>query len=146
MDRAERRLDRAERQQTRSWDGSRDRQVATQGTRSWDRNRSTSSSSWNHDWRNDRRYDWRRYRSSNRHLYNLGRYYSPYRHHRYSRFSIGFFLEPLFFSHRYWISDPWHYRLPPAYPGTRWVRYYDDVLLIDMYSGEVIDVIYDFFW
>ena len=28
----------------------------------------------------------------------------------------------------------------------RWVRYYDDVLLVDVYSGEVVDVIYDFFW
>ena len=28
----------------------------------------------------------------------------------------------------------------------RWVRYYDDVLLVDIYSGEVVDVIYDFFW
>ena len=23
---------------------------------------------------------------------------------------------------------------------------YDDVLLVDIYSGEVVDVIYDFFW
>ena len=28
----------------------------------------------------------------------------------------------------------------------RWVRYYDDALLVDIYSGEVVDVIYDFFW
>ena len=28
----------------------------------------------------------------------------------------------------------------------RWVRYYDDVLLVDIYSGEVVDVIHDFFW
>jgi hypothetical protein len=33
-----------------------------------------------------------------------------------------------------------------AYPGTRWVRYYDDVLLVDVYTGEVVDVIHDFFW
>jgi hypothetical protein len=26
------------------------------------------------------------------------------------------------------------------------VRYYDDVLLVDMYNGQVIDAIYDFFW
>ena len=56
------------------------------------------------------------------------------------------FLEPLFFSQNYWLGDPGYYRLPPAPPGTRWVRYYDDVLLVDMYTGEVIDVIYDFFW
>ena len=73
-------------------------------------------------------------------------HYSPYRGHSYSRFSIGFALQPLFYSQRYWINDPWQYRLPPAEYGTRWVRYYDDVLLVDTYTGEVIDVIYDFFW
>ena len=26
------------------------------------------------------------------------------------------------------------------------LRYYDDVLLVDTYSGEVVDVIYEFFW
>ncbi|WP_245409656.1 RcnB family protein [Allosphingosinicella vermicomposti] len=100
---------------------------------------------WSRSWRNDRRYDWQRYRYSNRNAYRVGRYYAPYRHN-YSRFSIGFFLGQPFYGSRYWINDPWQYRLPPAYAGTRWVRYYDDVLLVDMYSGEVIDVIYDFFW
>ena len=51
-----------------------------------------------------------------------------------------------FFGSRYWISDPWRYRLPPVYGPYRWVRYYDDALLVDIYSGEVVDVIYDFFW
>lgn len=101
---------------------------------------------WNRDWRNDRRYDWQRYRYSNRSLFRPGRYYAPYRGYNYSRFSIGFFLQPGFYGSNYWINDPWQYRLPPAYAGTRWVRYYDDVLLVDLYTGEVIDVIYDFFW
>ena len=104
--------------------------------REWDR----------HSWRGDRRYDWRDWRFRNRSLFRLSPYYSPYRSHRYSRFSIGLFLEPLFYSQRYWIGDPWQYRLPYAPPGTQWVRYYNDVLLVDVYSGEVIDVIYDFFW
>ena len=101
---------------------------------------------WDRDWRHDRRYDWRDYRYRNRDLYRWGRYYSPYRNHRYNRLSIGFSLGSLFYSDRYWINDPWQYRLPHAYPGTRWVRYYDDVLLVDLYTGEVIDVIHDFFW
>jgi Ni/Co efflux regulator RcnB len=101
---------------------------------------------WDRNWRSDNRYDWQRYRYSNRNAFHIGRYYSPYRNHRYSRFSIGLFLGSAFFGDRYWINDPWQYRLPPAYEGTRWVRYYDDVLLVDLYTGEVIDVIYDFFW
>ena len=101
---------------------------------------------WNGNWRNDRRYDWRSWRNSNRNIFRGSRYYSPYRNWNYNRFSIGIFLEPLFYGRNYWIGDPWQYRLPPAYPGTQWVRYYNDVLLVDIYSGEVIDAIYDFFW
>ncbi|MBV9882302.1 MAG: RcnB family protein [Sphingomonadaceae bacterium] len=101
---------------------------------------------WNRNWRNDNRYDWQRYRYSNRDIFHIGPYYSPYRGYSYSRFSIGALLDPFFYDQRYWIGDPWEYRLPPALPGTQWVRYYDDVLLVDVYTGEVIDVIYDFFW
>ena len=53
---------------------------------------------------------------------------------------------PSYYSSRYWINDPWYYRLPYAPPGTRWVRYYDDAILVDMWSGQVVDVIYNFFW
>ena len=101
---------------------------------------------WNRDWRNDNRYDWQRYRYSNRGLFHIGPYYSPYRGYGYNRFSIGVFLDPFFYDQRYWIGDPWQYRLPPAEPGTEWVRYYNDVLLVDVYTGEVLDTIYDFFW
>ncbi|HEV7659378.1 MAG TPA: RcnB family protein [Allosphingosinicella sp.] len=101
---------------------------------------------WNRGWRSDRRYDWNGWRRGNRHRFHLSPYYSPYRDWNYSRFSIGFFLEPLFYNQRYWIGDPWQYRLPPAPYGTQWVRYYNDVLLVDIYTGEVIDTIYDFFW
>ncbi|MCV0384323.1 MAG: RcnB family protein [Erythrobacter sp.] len=97
-------------------------------------------------WRNNQRYDWQRYRASNRSLFSIGRYYSPYRTHRYSRVNVGFRLQNLFYGSRYQINDPWRYRLPPVYGPYRWIRYYDDVLLVDSYDGRVVDVIYDFFW
>jgi hypothetical protein len=102
--------------------------------------------SWNRGWRNDHRYNWRGWRSANRRIYHLRPYYAPYRGWSYRRFGIGIFLDPLFFGQSYWIGDPFYYRLPPAPPGTQWVRYYNDVLLVDIYSGEVVDAIYDFFW
>jgi hypothetical protein len=108
--------------------------------------RQAHAGNWNRGWRNDRRYDWRGYRSANRGIYNLGLYHSPYRGYSYRRLNPGFRLDALFFGSRYWIADPWQYRLPPAYGPYRWVRYYDDALLVDTYSGEVVDVIYDFFW
>jgi hypothetical protein len=101
---------------------------------------------WDRSWRNNNRYDWQRWRYSNRHIYRLPPYYAPYRGHRYSRFSIGIILGAPLYHQRYWISDPWHYRLPPAPPGYQWVRYYNDVLLVDTWNGRVVDVIYDFFW
>ena len=101
---------------------------------------------WNRTWRNDNRYDWQRYRSYNRNAYHLRPYYSPYRNYSYRRLSIGFYLDPLFFGQDYRIGDPGYYRLPAVYGPYRWVRYYDDALLVNIYTGEVEDVIYDFFW
>lgn len=99
-----------------------------------------------HDWRADRRYDWRSYRDRNRSIFSIGSYYSPYRDYRYRRLNIGYRLDSPFYGSRYYISDPWRYRLPQVYGPYRWVRYYDDVLLVDIHRGEVVDVIYDFFW
>lgn len=112
-----------------------------------DRSRySDSDHRWDRHWRDNHRYDWYSYRSRYPSTFRLGIYYAPYRHYHYRRLSIGFFLDALFFSDRYWIDDPWYYRLPPAYGPYRWVRYYDDALMVNIYTGEVVDVIYDFFW
>lgn len=131
--------DRDDRRQP-AWRGDNNRR---DNDRRWDR---SDNRRWNNDWRRDRRYDWSGYRNSNRNVYRLGRYYSPYQNYYYRPLGIGFTLDSLFFGSRYWINDPWQYRLPPAYGDYRWVRYYDDVLLVDIYSGEVVDVIRDFFW
>ena len=144
--RQERREDRREERRDLREDRREDRADRREDRRDYRTDRRDTRRDWNRDWRNDRRYDWQRYRYANRNLYRIGRYYSPYRNHSYSRFSIGLRLGSGFYSDRYWINDPWQYRLPPAYAGTRWIRYYDDVLLVDMYSGQVLDVIYNFFW
>jgi hypothetical protein len=112
----------------------------------WRNDRRDDSRQWNRSWRNDSRYDWQRYRTYNRNIYHLRPYYSPYRNYSYRRLSIGFYLDPLFFGQDYLIGDPGYYRLPDVYGPYRWVRYYDDALLVDVYTGEVVDVIYDFFW
>lgn len=101
---------------------------------------------WDRRWRDNNRYNWYQYRAHNRDLYRMGRYYSPYSDYRYRRIGVGFTLGSLFYSSRYWIDDPWRYRLPQTYGPYRWVRYYDDVMLVDMYSGRVVDVINNFFW
>jgi Ni/Co efflux regulator RcnB len=103
-----------------------------------------ASGTWNRDWRNDRRYDWRRYRDSHRSIFHIGIYYDPFGY-GYQPFDIGYRLYPSYFGQQYWI-DPGMYQLPYPPPGTVWVRYWDDALLVDTYSGEVIDVIRNFFW
>lgn len=114
--------------------------------RNWRDDRRGSNQRWDHRWRDNNRYNWYSYRSQNRNLYRVGRYYAPYRNYNYRRLTIGLRLDSLFYTNRYWINDPWRYRLPDVYGSYRWVRYYNDALLVDMYSGEVVDVIYDFFW
>ncbi|WP_324075070.1 MAG: RcnB family protein [Erythrobacter sp.] len=113
------------------------------GWNGWDRN---DFRRWDNRWRSNRDYDWNGFRRGNRFQFHPGPYFAPYRSHRYNRLNIGFFLDSLFFQPRFFINDPWSYRLPPVYGPYQWVRYYDDVVLVDIYTGEVVDVIHDFFW
>jgi hypothetical protein len=100
---------------------------------------------WSSNWRNNSRYDWQNHRRHHRSIFHLGFYYDPFGW-GYNPFSIGWRMWPSYYSSRFWINDPWYYRLPYAPPGTRWVRYYDDAILVDTWSGQVVDVIYNFFW
>ena len=100
---------------------------------------------WSTHWRNDRRYDWYNWRKRNRWLFNLGYYYDPFGW-GYRPYSIGWRMWPSYYGSQFWLTDPWQYRLPYAPPGYRWIRYYDDAILIDTWDGRVVDVIYNFFW
>jgi Ni/Co efflux regulator RcnB len=143
---AQREVRRDDRRDRRDWNNDRNWSDSNHNWGSNDGYRSGTRHRWDRNWRQDRRYDWQRYRYSNRHIFRPAPYYSPYRNYGYSRFSIGITLGRDFYSNRYWINDPWQYRLPQPYAGTRWVRYYNDVLLVDVFNGQVLDVIYDFFW
>ena len=107
--------------------------------------RHSNQQHWNTNWRHDGRYDWRNYRHHHRSLFHLGFYYDPFGW-GYQPFSIGWRLWPSYYSSRYWINDPWMYRLPYAPPGYVWVRYWNDAILVDTWSGTVADVIPGFFW
>jgi len=100
---------------------------------------------WSSNWRHNSKYDWQNHRRHHRSIFHLGFYYDPFGWN-YNPFEIGWRMWPSYYSSRYWINDPWYYRLPYAPPGTRWVRYYDDAILVDTWSGQVVDVIYNFFW
>jgi Ni/Co efflux regulator RcnB len=87
--------------------------------------------------------DWRGYRNVNRSFYRGGSWSAPF---RYNAFRAGVRIAPTYYGQRYWISDPWRYRLPAAGRYQRWIRHYNDVVLIDYRRGIVIDVIRGFYW
>jgi hypothetical protein len=107
--------------------------------------RTTPAPTWSTNWRHNSKYDWYNWRRHHYSWFHLGFYYDPFGW-SYSPYQIGWRLWPAYYGDRYWISDPWYYRLPYAPPGYQWVRYYDDALLVDLWSGQVVDVIYNFFW
>lgn len=96
-------------------------------------------------WRKDRRYDWYKHRNKYWWLFQLGWYNDPFGW-GYQPYGIGWRMWPSYYSSHYWLNDPWQYRLPYAPAGTRWIRYWDDAVLVDLWSGQVVDVIYNFFW
>ncbi len=119
----------------------------TRGRDDW---RDEHGRSWHHD------QDW--YQSYH---YDHFRYYGD-RYYARQRFSIGFYAAPWGYFPRVWVYGD---RLPLSYYGDRfivddyynydlyappyataWVRVGDDVLLVDLNSGEVLDVIANLFW
>ena len=81
--------------------------------------------------------DWRGYRNTNRDLYRGGRWNAPF---RYNTFRPGVRIAPNYWGQRYWINDPYRYRLPGVGRNQRWVRHYNDVILVDTRRGVVLDV------
>jgi hypothetical protein len=109
------------------------------------RGRRADTGEWRRDWRRDPRYDWQRYRDRNRSIFRIGIYVDPFGW-RYRPVSYGWQLRPNYYSSRYWINDPATFSLPAVGWPYRWVRYYDDALLVDVRDGRVVDVINSFFW
>ena len=96
--------------------------------------------------RRELREDWRDYRRSHRDTFRAGRYVGP-RGYRYRPVVVGYRFSPSYYHSRYWITDPWRYRLPAAGGrNLRWIRYGNDVLLVNIRNGRVIRVYRDFFW
>jgi Ni/Co efflux regulator RcnB len=95
--------------------------------------------------RQEYREDWRDYRKRNGNLFRQGRYVAP-RGVVYRPVRQGVNLNRAFYNQRYWISDPYRYRLPRVGPNQRWVRYGNDVLLVNIRNGRVLAVNSGFFW
>jgi Ni/Co efflux regulator RcnB len=97
-----------------------------------------------HGWRD---HNWRR---SWNHGWNGSRYRSPSRYHyprgyRSSYWSIGLILPSAYYAPSYYV-DYRYYGLSAPPWGCHWVRVENDVLLIDIQTGEVVDILYGFFY
>jgi Ni/Co efflux regulator RcnB len=95
--------------------------------------------------RQDRREGWRDYRRDNGNAFRRGAYRGP-QGYRYRPVSIGYRFAPNYYSRPYWV-DARAYRLnAPRFGYQRWVRYGNDVVLIDTRSGRVVQVYNRFFY
>lgn len=64
----------------------------------------------------------------------------------YRQWTVGATLPPLFLAPDYYYPEWAQLGLEPPPPGTQWVRYGPDLLLVDVNTGEVIDVAYGVFY
>lgn len=75
------------------------------------------------------------------HGFHIGPYHAP-AGFRYRRWAYGEILPRLYWAPGYWLTDYWLFGLDVPPVGFEWVRYGPDALLIDVHSGEVIQVVY----
>ena len=64
----------------------------------------------------------------------------------YRRWTAGLFLPGLFLSSLYYINDYAGLGIDPPPPGYRWVRYGPDLLLVQIGTRRIADVIYNAFY
>jgi Ni/Co efflux regulator RcnB len=96
------------------------------------------------DARREYRDDWRDYRGRHPDIYRGSRWDGP-RGYRWRPVNVGYRFDPAFYDRRYWV-DPYRYHLRPVLGYQRWVHYGNDVVLIDIRSGRVLEVNSRFFY
>ncbi|MEO5808783.1 MAG: RcnB family protein [Sphingomicrobium sp.] len=92
-----------------------------------------------HD-RQQLRHDRRELRREHRDARRI-RYVSPYRGWTYRVITPGYQLRPGFYGQRYVITNYGHYQLRAPGRFQRWVRYGDDLVLVNVRTGRVLKVI-----
>lgn len=97
------------------------------------------------DARQEARGDWRDYRQSHRDVFRRPAYVGP-RGYAYRPVTPGYRFAPAYYHSRYVIADPARYRLPRPAGYNRWVRYGNDVVLVNVRTGRVVEVHNRFFW
>jgi Ni/Co efflux regulator RcnB len=77
--------------------------------------------------------------------FHYGEYRAP-RGYEYRRWSYGESLPRDYYGHDYWITNYLNFGLPWAPDGCEWVRYGPDALLVDVDTGQIVEVEYGAFY
>lgn len=85
----------------------------------------------------DRHHDRNHHQRHHRHIV----YVAPYKNWSYHRLNVGYQLRPAYYGSRYAINDFGYYRLRAPGRYQRWVRYGDDLLLVNIRTGRVLEVL-----
>jgi Ni/Co efflux regulator RcnB len=64
----------------------------------------------------------------------------------YRRWGFGEYLPGAFWARDYWLTSWWLFDLAIPPYGFEWVRYGDDALLVNVYTGQILEVEYDVFY
>jgi Ni/Co efflux regulator RcnB len=73
-------------------------------------------------------------------------YVAPYRGWRYSAVRPGSQLRPGFYSSRYVITNPGRYQLRRSVRNQQWIRYGNDLVLVNVRNGRVLQVVRNRYW
>ncbi|MEO0063440.1 MAG: hypothetical protein RLZZ08_2000 [Pseudomonadota bacterium] len=95
--------------------------------------------------RQELREDWRDYRNSHRNAYKRTAYVAP-RGMAYRPVVAGSRLNTAFYGRSYRFNNYANYRLPRPSVNQQYVRYGNDVLLVNVRNGRVVRVFDRFFW
>lgn len=95
------------------------------------------------DVREERRESWQEYRQRNRQLYRAERFNAPF---RYQRFGVGAAINSRYYGDRYYVNNYSRYRLPAPGRYQRYVRHYNDLLLVNTRTGRVVRVYNNLYW
>jgi Ni/Co efflux regulator RcnB len=68
-------------------------------------------------------------------------YLAPHRGWTYRTLTPGYQLQPSFYGSRYVIANPNAYRLPYAGRNRQWIRYGNDLVLVNVRNGRVLQVL-----
>lgn len=97
------------------------------------------------DSRQELRGDWRDYRRSNRQAFKRPAYAGP-RGYSYRPVAVGHRFDRAYYGDQYWVRDYSRYRLPAPRAGHRWIRYGNDVVMVNVRTGRVVSSNNGFFW